>query len=203
MPSIEELSQIKEYLEQLVPDLEANAWNKFADCTSIKQIPKGDNFIIPGKTCEYVSFINKGLIRSYYLVDGKEMITAFFGEGDYFSDYESFLSRKPTVMYSQAIEETIVVDINYTNLQTLYTEFPQCERIGRLIAEDLFMHLSSRTSAFLMQTPEQRYLNFLEEYEPIIQRVPQYMIAAYLGITPEALSRIRARMSRKSIDANQ
>lgn len=193
----EKLIQINDYLRQLVPGLEDAAWQAFADRTQVAEYRKGDVLLKPGAVCNYITFINKGLIRSYYLIDGKEMTTAFVGEDCYFSDYESFLSRQPVVMYSEVLEDTEVVNVHYNDLQELYTIHAQCQEVGRLIAEYLFVFLSSRVSSFLLNTPEERYLKFIEENELIINRVPQYMIASYLGITPEALSRIRSRMSRK------
>lgn len=205
---IEQHRQLRTYIEKLIPDVEEETWQQFAAKLMVRNYRKGELVIKPGMVCNFVSYVNKGLLRSYYLVDGKEIITSFFAEACYFSDYESFLSRKTAVMYSEAIEDTEVVDLNYDDLQSLYAEYPQCERVGRLVAEELFVHLSNRNSSFMLDTPEQRYYRFLEECEPIVQRIPQYMIASYLGITPEALSRIRARISRRPagdvlIDSNQ
>lgn len=199
---------LKGYILKLIPDLDEETWKLFSDKLVVRNFNKGDIILKPGMVCNHVSYINFGLLRSYYLVDGKELITSFFPADCYFSDYESFLSRMPAVMYSEALEATEIVDINYDDLQELYNHNPVCERVGRLVAEDLFVHLSNRNSSFLLDTPEQRYERFLHECEPIVQRIPQYMIASYLGITPEALSRIRARISRKnklvvSIDSDQ
>lgn len=200
--------KLRLYIEKLIPDIEEDTWQEFASKLCVRKYRKGELLIKPGVACNYVSYINHGLLRSYYLVDGKEIITSFFAEDCYFSDYESFLSRKPAVMYSEAIEDTEVVELNYDDLQSLYSAYPQCERVGRLVAESLFVHLSNRNSSFMLDTPEQRYYRFQQECEPIVQRIPQYMIASYLGITPEALSRIRSRISRKTsatafIDPNQ
>lgn len=197
MEVVDQHRMLRAYVEQLIPDIEEDTWQHFASKLTIKFYKKGELIIKPGMVCHHVSYVNKGLLRSYYLVDGKEIITSFFPEECYFSDYESFLSRKAAVMYSEAIEDSEVVDLNYEDLQSLYNEYPECERVGRLIAEELFVHLSNRNSSFMLDTPEQRYQRFLEECGPIAQRIPQYMIASYLGITPEALSRIRGRISRK------
>lgn len=199
---------LKNYFLKLIPDLDEESWTLFSDKLIVRHFDKGEIVLKPGVVCNHVSYVNFGLLRSYYMVDGKELITSFFPADCYFSDYESFLSRKPAVLYSEALEATEVVDINYDDLQELYNHNPVCERVGRLVAEDLFVHLSNRNSSFLLDTPEQRYERFLQECEPIVQRIPQYMIASYLGVTPEALSRIRSRMSRKSklvagIDSDQ
>lgn len=191
------LAQVKAYFFNLVPELDEEKWQSFEKAITISQYKKGEIILKPGMICNHVSYVNYGLIRSYYLVDGKEIITTFFNENCYFSDYESFLSRKPTLMYSDVLEDTEVAEINYEDLQIQYGIYPECERAGRLVAEELFIHLSNRNASFLLQTPEQRYVQFLEEYVDIVPRIPQYMIASYLGITPEALSRIRARFRQK------
>ena len=201
------LETVKSYLIKLLPDLSTEAWNEFSERVSVKAYKKGDVIYSQGTVCNYVSYISSGLLRSYFLIDGKEIITAFANEDCYFSDYESFLTRQPTKMYTDALEDTVVVDIYYDDLQELYGKHHDCEKIGRLIAENLFISLSNRNDAFQFDTPEKRYENFLQQCEPIVQRIPQYMIASYIGVTPEALSRIRARRNNGKgklvIDLNQ
>lgn len=196
------LAQVKEYFFNLVPELNDEKWKLFEQVVEIRTYKKGDYILKPGQIENRVSFVNRGLIRLYYQVEDKEYISAFFHEDCYCSDYESFLSRQPSNRYSEVLEDAELVDISYENLQWLYQQLPECERAGRLVGESLFVMLSNRISAFLMQTPEERYLNFLEQFPSLQQRVPQYMIAAFLGITPEALSRIRSRLSRKSREAS-
>lgn len=89
-----------------------------------------------------------------------------------------------------------MLDLSYDNLQIAYRTYPEFQKFGRLIAEFLFIMVSDRTATLLLKTPEQRYVDFLEKSSDLILRVPQYMIASYLGITPEALSRIRKRLSK-------
>lgn len=191
------LEQVKQYFFNLVPEMDEEKWKSFAEVITIKHYSKGDTIIKPGDVCNHVSFVNYGLLRSYFVIDDKDAIYSFFWENTYFSDYESFISRRPAVMYSDVLEDTELAEITYDNLQKLYHLHPECERAGRLVAESLFVILSNRNAAFLLKTPEQRYYQFMEDCSMIATRVPQYMIASYLGITPEALSRIRARFRQK------
>ena len=179
----------------------------FESVATIRNIRKGNLILEPGEVGDRVSFINSGLIRMFHLIDGKEFIHAFFHENCYYSDYESFLSRKPSTRYSEALEDCELIEMNYDDLQHLYATMPECERAGRKVAEELFVMLSNKTSSFMMKTPADRYFEFLEQYPSLPQRVPQYMIASCLGITPEALSRIRNRRRKglltPEIDLNQ
>lgn len=194
------LAQVKRFFFDLVPGLNDEKWIMFEELAVVKRYKKGAFLIKPGQVCNYISFVNYGLIRSFFLVDGKEVVYHFSREECYYSDYESFLSRQPSQLYGEALEDTETVDISYEGLQMLYAGYPECERAGRLVAESLFVILSERNTSFLLQTPEQRYKKFMENFAGIVNRVPQYMIASYLGITPEALSRIRARMSRRQVE---
>jgi CRP/FNR family transcriptional regulator, anaerobic regulatory protein len=191
------LAQVKEYFFSLVPELDDEKWRLFEQVSTLRTYRKGDYLLRPGQVENVVSFVNKGLIRMYYLLDGKELTSTFFHENCYYSDYESFLSRQPSLRFSEVLEDTEVVDISHEDLQWLYEQLPECERAGRRVAEGLFVMLANRSNSFLMKTPEERYLEFIEEFPTMPQRVPQYMIASYLGVTPEALSRIRSRMSRR------
>ncbi|MBS1771594.1 MAG: Crp/Fnr family transcriptional regulator [Bacteroidetes bacterium] len=191
------LAQVKEFFFNLIPTMTEEKWQSFEAIATVRHYKKGDVIIKPGMVSNHVSFINKGLLRSYYLVDGKEIIVSFFDSDCYFSEYESFLSRKPSNQYADVLEDTEMVEITYDDLQNLYGKYADCERAGRLIAEQLFVELCNRNTSFMLQTPEERYHRFYEECEQIANRIPQYMIASYLGITPEALSRIRSRIRNK------
>lgn len=193
-------SKIKAYYFSILPSLTEEGWQLLEGVAVIKNYRKGEFFLHPGQVCNYVSFINQGLVRGYYLLDGKEYVTGFF-DGDecvYFSAYESFLSRKPTELYYEALEDTEIVDISYDDLQMLYDKVPGADRLGRLVAEDLYIILSEKNASFQLESAEQRYLKLLQSRPLLFQKVPQYMIASFLGITPEALSRVRARLSRKT-----
>lgn len=187
---------LKEYLYKLFPDMNDDTWSAFLDKTKTTEYRKGDHIYKQGGICNYISFVAKGLLRSYYLsADGKEIVTSFTTTGSYYSDYYSFLTQMPTKFYTEVLEDCILINMSYDDLQELYLKYPQCERVGRLIAESLFKRLSDRNSSFQFETPEQRYRKFIKNHQDVFQRVPLYMIASYIGVTPEALSRIRKRIS--------
>lgn len=187
-------NQLKEYLLKLVPELDDETWEAFIDKSEMKSYKKNDFIYQPGQVCRHISFISSGLLRSYYVQDDKEVTTAFIYEQNYFSDYGSFLMQSPTDMYTKVLEDSVVINVSYNNLQLLYKSYPLCQKVGRLIAENLFMLLFNRNASFQFDSAETRYQKFVQDNESILLRVPQYSVASYIGITPEALSRIRAKM---------
>lgn len=135
-----------------------------------------------------------GSLRSFHLKDGEDITQTFFFAGNYATDYESFLTQRPSAVYIQAMEDTEVIQCHYDDLQKLYAASHTGERLGRLIAENIFLGLSLRNRHFLLDDPETRYLALMKERPKVIAHIPLKHIASYLGIKPESLSRIRARM---------
>ena len=162
-----------------------------------KKIEKGDFLIEEGEYCNYVSFIDEGLLSYYYLVDGKKYIRGFFFDNDFISSYTSFLTNEKSKAYIQALENTSITLIHKDKLSQLYQKNSKFQQLGRMFTEHLFMLVSEKYEDLLLKSPEERYLNLIENRSNVIQNIPQYMIASYLGITPEGLSRIRKRLTRK------
>jgi len=179
-----------------MPELSAHAWDAFQKYLTVQQVRKGDFISKAGEVVKHVSFLNSGMARMYYRADDKEYITAFFLPGDYAADYESFLTQKPAHLFFEAMEDTEVINLSYDDMQRCYVEFPEFQKFGRLMAEFLYLMVSDRTASLILKSPEQRYLDFIERSPKWMNLVPQYMIASYLGVTPEALSRIRKRISQ-------
>lgn len=186
---------IKAYYRKLVPHISEPELEALEDCLSIRQVPKGDFLVEAGQVCKYVSFLNKGLARLYYTVDGKDISIGFVGEGEYTSEYESFLTRKPAMQNIEALTDVESVDLGIDDMQRLYRQYPVFQEFGRKIAEMLFIMLNQRNTALLALTPEDRYRNMIAANSGLLQQVPQYMLASFIGVTPEHLSRIRKKMS--------
>jgi CRP-like cAMP-binding protein len=115
-----------------------------------------------------------------------------------FSGYESFLSQRPMTYTIEAVEDTDLWSISKRDVQAMYDAHPEMDRFGRLIAEYLFIFITDMNHALATMSPEDRYLRMIKNRAAVLQRVPQYMIASYLGVTPEALSRIRKRISTQN-----
>ena len=190
-------AQIKTYYQNLIPQLTEESWLKVQEQFTVQYLRKGELLTRNGEVCRQVSFINRGLLRMFYLVDGKEICVGFGKENDYLAQYDSFLTGQPSIGNIDALEDCELINLSYDNVQALYAAEPVFQIFGRKIAEMLFLMISSQTNELLTLTPEERYKALLQDEPYIVQRVPQYMIASYIGITPEHLSRLRRKMTAK------
>lgn len=185
---------IRAYYFRLMPHLTEAEWQALEERLTIKIYMKGDHIVKQGEVCNQVYFINSGFLRFYKIIDGKEISTGFMGANQYVSSYDSFLTRKPAFENLQALEDAELHCLSYDDMQFLYKQYPVYQMFGRVIAEQLFIWVNERTNALLLLSPEQRYENMINNQSEVLQRVPQYMLASYIGVTPEHLSRIRKKM---------
>jgi len=116
--------KIKAYYRRLVPQINEPELDALEACLFIRQFPKGNFLVEAGQVCKYVSFLNKGLARLYYTVDGKDISIGFVGEGEYTSEYESFLTRKPAMQNIEALTDVESVDLGIDDMQMLYKQYP-------------------------------------------------------------------------------
>ncbi|MBT1711860.1 Crp/Fnr family transcriptional regulator [Fulvivirgaceae bacterium PWU5] len=154
----------------------------------------GEYFLEEGQLCRYVGFIEEGLVRYHMNDNGSQKTLYFSKEGEFVSNYQSFLPREPSNTSIQAIEDTALQVINYENLQQLYSGVSEGEKLGRLAIENVFLSSLQQLKSFYKDSPAERYQQFLRSYPSLAQRIPQYHIASYVGIKPQSLSRIRKRM---------
>jgi len=139
-------------------------------------------------------FIEKGCVRGYYNLDGKE-VTYWFGfEHSFVTSFYSFISRKPAFENIQLIEDCRVLAISYDDLQKLYDKYPEIERLVRIINENYYVRLEERFVAAQFKSAKERYAGLLDFSPHILQRMPLGHIASYLGISQETLSRIRGKI---------
>ncbi len=186
---------IHKYYRELVPAFSDQELAELDRCLTIRHIPKGQYVVREGQVCRFVSFVNKGLVREFYSADQKDVSVGFFVAGDYIAEYESFLTQTPAAASIDVLEDAEIVDLGFADMQRLYA-YPNYQEFGRKIAELLFIYLNRRNTALLSFTPEERYRKMIVDQHELLQRVPQYMLASFIGVTPEHLSRIRKKMSR-------
>jgi len=162
-----------------------------------KILKKNEYFIIEGEQNDKAGFIRKGLIRYYVLKNDEHATLDFSQELEFIADFPSFVQKGKSKQFIQAVEDCELLVTNYDGIQRIYKEFSNGNLIGRLVLEHRFVIMMNQLLSIYMHNPEDRYKNFIENYSSITQRIPQYMIASYIGIKPESLSRIRKRMSKK------
>lgn len=188
------LLQLKQILTHLVdiPESEINDALHYFEPVSFQ---KGEILLSEGQVCKYLYFIISGLTKSYLLNEGKEYIRQFAAENDFLVDLGSFLSKKKSSFFLQALESTEALKITHEDLEKLFNSSFTFMKLGKIIADRSTINLIKRSVSLVKDDARQRYLDFIKERPSLVQRVPQFMIASYLGITPESLSRIRKEIS--------
>jgi len=160
---------------------------------------KGQYIVQGGDVSKFQTFILSGKVRTFYLDDnGSEHIVAFGIEDWWVGDICSFTTQTPAEFNTQCLENTTVLQLSYEDMEQLYNEIPKLDRYFRLIIQKAYGNVSKRIVRNHSMSAKERYLLFIESYPEIVHRVPQYMIASYLGITKEFLSSIRKQIASKS-----
>jgi CRP-like cAMP-binding protein len=163
-----------------------------------KKLRKKQYLLQEGDVCKYIAFVEKGALREYSVDEnGGEHIIQFGLEGWAISDLYSFLTGEPAMYNIDAIEDSELVLISKTAHEELLKHFPQYETFTRLNITGAYLAMQKRLTSIISSPLEERYADFTALYPDIVQRVPQHMIASYMGLTPETLSRIRKRISAK------
>jgi CRP/FNR family transcriptional regulator, anaerobic regulatory protein len=194
-------SPIEIYLQsirQFCPDLTDTEAVQFASKCTIKELKKKEFFLQSGKVQKALGFITQGLVRSFYIADdGNERTIGFYPEGDYATHYPAFISQKPGSYSIQCLEPTTFVCLSYEDQQWSYQQSPNFERYGWLVAEEVLKRQQARIESFIFQTAEERYLNFMESYPDLFNRVSLSHLCSYLGIERQSLTRIRQKLAHQ------
>jgi len=161
-----------------------------------EEIQKGAFYLKDGQISNKVSFVDRGLFRLFYQLNGEEKIMLFFSEFQFMTDYFGFLTSTASIRPIQALEDSVIYTINKKNLNKLFDYSKNWERIGRQLAESAYVTSVIRANRLLHDDYNTRVKTFIEESPSLMQRVPQYMIASYLNMTPETLSRVKRRMMK-------
>jgi len=187
--------QLIEYIKQYV-DLTPDEESALLLNVKLKKFQKGQFVVENGEVCKYENFVLSGCLRSFYIDnEGQEHVIMFAVENWWTADLGSFITQKSADLNVQCLEDSELIQIHYNDLQKLYLEIPKLERFFRIIVQKAFVAAQKRIfNNFSMEAME-RYIQFREQYPNIEQRVPQYMIASYLGITKEFLSKIRNKLA--------
>lgn len=188
-------SEIVQLLEGAIALNEEQA-NAVTECIPIKTFEKGHILLREGQVSNESYFNIKGLVRKYYLVDGEERTTEFYVEKDAISSLQSYNLNVPANHYLECIEDCRLAVLSREKEQELFKRVPNFESLCRVSVEEELGTYQDKLAQFMISSPEKRYLDLMENRPDLLQRVPQYHLASYLGVKPESLSRIRKRIAK-------
>jgi CRP-like cAMP-binding protein len=188
------MNAIRQYLENLA-DISDADWQFFSSKLTKQEFAKKTTLLKVGQKEQYLSFMEKGIIRFYMPKEFDDLTFGFAFAGSFVSAYDCFLTQTPSAYQLETLTDTILWRLSYPDLQLIYQQTEIGNRIGRLAGEDLFLKKSKRELSLLKDTAEQRYRHLFTEQPHLLRSIPLKYIASYIGITPQALSRIRRRIS--------
>lgn len=187
------MDRLRKILNEKV-EISEHDWKFIASKLQIKNFKKKE-FLIQKNTVEQnLYFILEGVFRIFIELPEKDVTSDFGFPNKFISSYSSFLTQTPSVACIQSLTKSQVIYITREDLHEIYNNTTCGESIGRIFAEEFFMYKSKRELSFMKDTPTERYLNLFKEQQNLIQEIPQKYLASYIGITPQALSRIRAKI---------
>ena len=192
--TIYKMQFIRNYIQTSLPMTDED-WQVFSTRLVRQEFPKKQVLLRAGQRERYLSFMEKGILRFFIPKDDNDLTFDFAFGPTFVSGYSSFLTQSPSIYQIETLAAAILWRISYKDLQTVYEETAIGNKIGRLASEDLFLKKSRRELSLLSETAEQRYRNLLSEQPQLVQQIPLKYIASYIGVTPQALSRIRRRIS--------
>ncbi|NQU32561.1 MAG: Crp/Fnr family transcriptional regulator [Bacteroidetes bacterium] len=180
-----------------MPSLSEGEAKEIADNITIQTYKKGTILLKEGAISKECYSVLKGCVREYYIKDGEEKTTAFFTEGQEVVSFTSYTNQTPSKHYLSCVEESTLTVSSPEKEKEMYKRFPKLEVITRTMMELNSGMAQEELASFITSSPEEQYMNLLENRSDLLNRVPQHQIASYLGIKPESLSRIRKRIVSK------
>ncbi len=189
------MEQIRAYLDQIAT-ISNTDWAFFTSKLKQRQIPKKTIFLKVNDIEHHISFIESGVVRLFIPKEDseKEITFGFSFKDQFISAYDSFLTQQPSAYQLQALTDTCVLSITYPDLQEVYQKTQIGNLIGRLTAERLFLLKSKREQDLLNLSAEERYIKLFKERPELLKVIPLKYISSYIGVTAQALSRIRKRV---------
>ncbi|UTW62802.1 Crp/Fnr family transcriptional regulator [bacterium SCSIO 12741] len=166
-------------------------------CIPIKSFKAGEVLLREGQIARNCYFVIQGCVRSYHIVNGEERTTGFYLEEDSIAPLASYLSQTPAHHFLTCVEDSVLAVLHFDRERELYQKLPKMEALCRTSMEEEYAKQQDLLQNYLTKTPEERYLLLQKNRPELLQRIPQYHLATYLGVKPESLSRIRKRIAQK------
>lgn len=183
------------FINQII-SLPSDEQEKFQKLSTIRHLEKGEDFVKAGRISREIAFVRKGLFRYYYTSeDGQEYTKGFFDQHSVLSAYDAIIEEKASYYTIEALEASVIEVVDYDKFLELFEEDPSWNQFLISMLKKGYVVKVRRERELLLMDAEQRYLIFLERYPHLVKRVKQHIIASYLGIAPESLSRIRKNAS--------
>lgn len=170
---------------------------------TVSNLKVKDLYLRVGEVQRSIAFLVKGLMRIYYIDNKGNSITVWFAkEGEYATEYTSFIRQKPSIYHIECLEHCTVINLPFTAMQAGYEKYKNIEKYGRLITEEVFVLQQNRIQSFLFCNAEERYLDFIKNQAGLLNRITLTDLASFLGLERQSLSRIRKAISiKKDVDA--
>ncbi|MEW6434977.1 MAG: Crp/Fnr family transcriptional regulator [Myxococcota bacterium] len=192
----EEDAQLHARLSALAP-LSAKTWRTLVGLGQRRELPKGGLFSAPGQPVTHFALVLKGLLRHFYVdAKGRESVKAFRGPFEVSAPYAELIQRKASRTHIEALTDTELCVFRVDAFEAAAKDSLELMRLARRFVEEHFVQKEQREYEFLMLSAEERYRHFCARLPDLLQHIPQHQVASYIGITPVALSRIRARARR-------
>ncbi len=189
-------NNFKKFIQQITP-ISDKEFDETVIFFQEQTLQKGDYFVKQGKICRQIAYINKGVLRTFYLNDKAEETTSCFcTENSLTTSYKSFILQQPSTLSIQALEDAELLVIDYEHLQKLYSTSIVWQNIGRAVAEREYIVMEQYASVLNNETAKEKYLRLLKEQPTVLQKANIEDIASYLGVTRRTLSRIRQEISK-------
>lgn len=199
---MESLENITNYLSEIL-EVPMGSVAMCSTYYTVKEVTKGELLLQEGEICHDTFFVEKGLLRMYSLDrNGKEHIIQFAPENWLISDRSSTYFSHKSRYYIEAVEDSNVLLLNHEFFKRLMENYPHTVEKNDLLLQKHIRNLQNRVNSLLADTAEERYMSFIKMYPDILLRAPQWMVASYLGITPESLSRVRKELAKKNFETS-
>ncbi len=191
MISSEHSASLKKYLSTFI-EIPFQEWAYFSSVLRMRKIAKDEFYFRQGDAVDEIGFVIEGLFYNFYAnKKAEDSVKYFIPEGNAIACLSSLILNLPASFSGQALEDSTLLTIKFSDLQKVFLRHSCWERMGRLSAEKLYIEKEIREERFLRTDARKRYEYFVKEHPNLVNRVPQYLIASYLGMTPVSLSRIR------------